>query len=677
MRLPGSRLAFLAIALSAGAQAQDVRVAVRAGTAASCALKDAAGAPADARLSGPTAGRWTWKRLPGDVLSCTSPGFEPLDLDPGRGALPAEITLEMLPARTVTLEASWAGLETAVEWRALVKGAPGTVLIARQSVLVGDRLTLPVAMRPRVLRLRPRGASPISLYLPEPEGSSPLTLRLPAPAPGGEVFGMLPAHAFTPAALEVTAGATTLTAEPDSRRVFRASGVRAGPATLVPRYRGGVRGKRRSLVIPPGQTVELLPLDLPEPGAVSLLAAPEVCAREFLPALLSLRRVAEGGGLEPAVVEQAVREPPCQRELEGLEEGTYEAALVRSGEKPEILASSRGHVFRGERLALALAAPEVRVSGRITFGEDRPAAGLSVRFELEEQTWTTQADENGEYAMSLGAEGEYGISVRTAAGLPSASFSRRFQKGAQRADFELAETTVSIRVGRSDGAPIEEEVQLALTSKAGQRLAAAWSPTSENETLFVGLDFGEYWVTGATPSGLASSSAERVDLTAEQPVAEVEIVLDRHDGRLKVVDEAGVPLPAEVLAGDRPLTPQGNGSFRLAGIAMGERLRVLAPGYVPVCRRLQPQDLPELRVVLPSPTDRLTLHFAADLPWGSGLLQGLPGSDCPIEITELEFAEQTGADRTTVVVRLPRGRFQFTMGAASYAVTPGRDAYIH
>jgi hypothetical protein len=651
-----------------------VRVSVRApaASAVACALRDAAGAPAAARLEGAGPGGWTWKRLAGDVLSCAAPGFEPLDVEPGRAALPAELALEMLPAREVTLEAAGAGLEAVVEWRALAPGPAPTSLVARQRHAVRSRLTLPVAMRARVLRLRQPGLSPISLFVPE--GSSPLTLRLPAPAAGGEVFGMLPAHAFLPVALELGAGTGAPIAEPDGWRVFRAGGLRPGSVSLVPRYRGGLRGRPHNVVVAAGQTVELLPLDLPQPGAATLTLGPDLCSRDTLPARLSLQRMGEGGAI--TVLEQTVREPPCDREVEGLEEGTYEAALVRPAERPEVLGSSRGHVFPGERLTLPLAAPEVRVSGRLSFGEDRPAAGLSLIFELEEQSWTAVADDNGEYSLSLGEAGEYSVRVRTAAGLPSASFARRFEAGAQRADFKLAETAVTVRVARFDGAPLAEEVQLAVTSKAGRRLTASWSPGSEGDLVFPGLEFGEYWVTGTTASGLASRSAERVDLGADQPVAEVEVVLDRHEGQLRVADEAGALVPAEVLAGDQPLTPLANGSFRLAGIAMGERLRILAPGHVPVCRRLQPEDLPDMRVVLPWPTDRLTLVFGADTPWGSGLLQGLPGSDCPIEITELEFAEQAGADRTTVVVRVPRGRFQFTMGSDSYPVATGRDAYI-
>jgi hypothetical protein len=81
-------------------------------------------------------------------------------------------------------------------------------------------------------------------------------------------------------------------------------------------------------------------------------------------------------------------------------------------------------------------------------------------------------------------------------------------------------------------------------------------------------------------------------------------------------------------------------------------------------------------VVLPRPTDRLTLHFSTETAWGAGLLLGLPGSDCPIEITELEFAEQPGSDSTTLVLRVPRGRFQLAMGSATYTVSPGTEAYI-
>jgi len=662
-------------ALASGADAPEVQVVVRAAepAAAACRLADAEGAAAPARLLEAEAGRWRWSRRPGDVLSCSSPGHEPVDVDSGRGArlAEAEVVVELLPARTVTLSAGWGGIDALVEWRTL--GGDGGSRLARERHRIDSGLRLPVAHRARVLRFRPEGSSPVSVFVPE--GAAGLAVGLPPPRPGGEVFGVLPGLAFPPAALELRRGGRTVTLEPDAWGVFRAGGLLAGSWTLVPRYRGGVAGKARPVVVESGRTRDLVPLSLPELGAARVTAPPEACGPEQLPARLVLRSV---GGRGPSpLLEATVSAARCDWELEGLEEGTVEALLVRSGETPDVLASHRWDVLAGEKVAVELLPPAVLVRGRLTFGGERPAAGLLLTFRHEERDWSTETGEDGGYALTLGEAGDYTVAARTGTGLPAATFALRLPRGESRADFELADTAVTVRVGRRDGAPVAEPVQLVLTSETGRRVATALDPGEEGEARLVGLDLGVYWAGATTPSGLASDTAARVELTAELPFAEIDLVLDRHDGRLSVVDELGLPVAAQVVAGERLLPSRGGGGYALATVPVGERLEVLAPGYVPVCRVVQPSDLPEMRVVLPRPTEQLILRVPTETAWGGSRLVGLPGSDCPVALTDLEFSEQPGSEGTTIVVRVPRGRFQLALAGASYAVVaPGGETRV-
>jgi hypothetical protein len=194
----------------------------------------------------------------------------------------------------------------------------------------------------------------------------------------------------------------------------------------------------------------------------------------------------------------------------------------------------------------------------------------------------------------------------------------------------------------------------------------------------VGLPFDEYFVTARAAFGLTSVGTARVELTPEQPAAEVEVVLGHHQGRLRVIDERGLPLgDSRVVAGVGSLSAITPGVFPLEGVPAGEWLKVSAAGYAPLCRVLDPKDLPEVRVVLPWASDTLRLHFAAQLPWESGRFLGLPGSDCPVEMADLGTVTSLGDNRTTVLLRVPRGQYQFAMGSVRYPlVVPGQDVYI-
>ena len=511
-----------------GALSQDVRVTIRAPAdiAVSCSLHDRAGEPQGPRLAATGPRAWTWSRRPGDVLRCTGPGLEPLDSDSGAAAFPSELTLDMVPARPVTVEAGWGSVEAEVEWRALEPGA--TVLLARRRERVGARLTLPVASdRPRVLRLRAAGASPISLFIPE--GDAPVIRRVGRPAPGGEVFGLVPPHRYTPEALELSAGARPRALPVDRWRVFQAIGVTSGPHALVARYRGGVRARPLTVVVRPGETVEQLPLALPEPGAAMVAVASELCDAERLPVKLLLHPfLADPTGAPSAVLEQTVRDPPCDREVEGLVEGEHEAVLSRALEGVEVLSLVRFRVTRGEKTEVFLRGSEVTVNGRLTLGEKRPASGVLLLFELDTQTWSAETDEEGEYQVVLGPPGEYAISVRTSGDLTAASFSRRFDAGEHRAEFRLDEGLLDVRVVRPPGSP-REPVALTILTPDGRRLDGACA-RGEESTRFVGLKLGTYSVTGRTPSGLTTERATAVELTLEEPAGEVEVVLGRHGG---------------------------------------------------------------------------------------------------------------------------------------------------
>ena len=481
--------------------AAEREVAVRAGTAGvvTCAAHDGQGTVLSQRLAVAGPGRWRWRSVSGEVLTCSGAGFEPISIAAAQPGLPASLARELWPARPVTLQARGPAIDTWIEWRRLDPSA--TVPVARRRMPVGDGVVLPVAGVHRVLRLYPDGFSPVSLFVPETEGG--LTLRVPAPRPGGAVFGLLPPDALGPVELELSRGGRTEAIPVQAGRVFEASGLEPGTYGLTPRYRAGGLGRALTVV-----------------------------------------------------------------------------------------------VRRGEVTEVALPAAEVLVAGRLTLGEDGPASGYTLIFENGGQSWTARTDEGGEYSLPLGPPGDYVISLPSA-GRITTTFRRTFQAGEQTADFALSPAALHVTARREDGAPLDEAVEVSITSGQGQRISAQWEPRQEPEKRLVGMDLGEYQLTARGASGLVSLASVRVEVTSQEPLAEAELVLGRHAGRLEVVDERGMPLPDAQVEGPQDfLAPIGHGAFALGTVPIGEQLTIRAAGYEVAVHVLQPSDLPVLRVAL-------------------------------------------------------------------------------
>jgi hypothetical protein len=536
---------------------------------------------------------------------------------------------------------------------------------------LSDGLRLPVANADRVLRLHAKGRSPVSVLVP----SGVDEVRLPAaPCAGGALFGLLPDHPIVPVALELAARGQKETIAVEGGRAFQASGLSPGAYLLSPRYRGGLRGRAQAVVVRAAETTELVPLTLPETGAVSLRVSASACAAASLPWRLVVRRAGADGALAAPLWQQEIGAPPCDRQLEGLEAGRYEAAVSAATEGPEVMARASFSLQAGEKAEAKLWPAEVQVTGRLTLGEERPAPGLTLVFEIDGQTWTARSDENGAYGVSLGPAADYRISVPGARGRMAAVFDRRFEAGEQTADFALSPAEIRVRARRDDGGELDEEVQVALTSAQGQRITAQWRPAPEAERRLGGLELGEYWITASSASGLRSQECVHVALTPEEPVAEADLVLGRHDGLLEVVNELGTALvESQVESRESLLPPVRPGVFALGSVPMGEWLKARSTGYLAACRILQPADLPALRIALSRATDWLTLRLDTPLAWEAGTLE-VAGSGCPIALADVEAESQTQPEGTIVRLRLPKGSYRLAIGAASQtAEVPGPD----
>jgi hypothetical protein len=574
------------------------------------------------------------------------------------------------PSRTLTLSAAWEGRDTVVEvyWLHDV----GTSPAAQQHVALRDTLTIDVPTRMVVVRLRPKDAAPVSFVLSP--GTASTRLKLPPLTTGGEIVGVLPRREFSPEGLDLASASAQRRIVPDGRGVFEAGGLPPGEYTLVPRYRGGVAGSPQKVVVRNGETSELLPLPLPESGAVTVDVAADACVRG---PRLTLSRAAVDADARPIVVQQ-LHGSQCRHEIEGLAQGTYDASLSEAGEGGmRLLAQARFDVANGRRAAVSLV-PVVSVFGQARLAQGQPLAGVTVEFELSGRRWQTKTDESGEYALTLERPGDYRVSVGAAPSVPAIELSRTLSVGSQRTDLELGNAALYVRVALEDGGVPGEAVQVALNASNGRRIEGSWQFDDSAVARFVGVPYDEYRVTATTPSGLSSQSAVTVRVSAESPLGEIDLVLGSHAGTVRVVDAPGRPLAgARGQTAAMPLKEVSAGVFSLAGVALGEGLRVQAPGFVPKCHTLQDGDLPDLSLVLEPATDHVTLHIEAGVNWESATITGVTDADCPIGIDAFDLQANVARDEATVVLGLAAGSFALVVDGRTFPIViPGGDVQV-
>jgi hypothetical protein len=557
--------------------------------------------------------------------------------------------------RTVTIVVDGGPRAVTLEWRSVEPA--GTRLVAARDLVLQGRVPVIVPDGESVLRVRETGAAPHSLFVPAQ--AADVVFEVGARGAGGELLGRVAPHRFTPASFRLSGPAGGIL-RPDGDRVIHGRALPAGAYLLTPVYRGAFEGTPLRVAVADGQTTEPWPLDLPEAGAVRVELDGASCGEAGL--ALRLEPLAE-----PARA-QVLAAPPdaCSMEVEGLAPGEWRAALTAGGTRNEPRGSVAFAVAAGETTDVRLEG-DVRVVGTVTAG-GLPAVGLRVQFDLAAQRWSVATDESGAFAARLGRAGEYTIAVG-GGDLPSRTFRRTYASGEQREDVELAMGAIAVVV-RAEGAAAEP-VDLGLFATDGRRRAGRVQLPGGHGA-FAGLDLGTYTVTASTASGLRSREPAHAELTAASPTASVELVLERGGGTLKVVDASGSPLAgASATVAGRSLAERAPGVFGLDAVPAGERVIAQAPGHVAACRVLDGSRR-EMTVSLLLPSDVLELSLRPDAPWRDALLVGLPGSDCPVSIDDVEPQVRAEEHGVTVALRLPRGSFSLALGGQAHPVSaPG------
>jgi hypothetical protein len=200
--------------------------------------------------------------------------------------------------------------------------------------------------------------------------------------------------------------------------------------------------------------------------------------------------------------------------------------------------------------------------------------------------------------------------------------------------------TVNVRTAKSD-----QPVTVYIEWREGSRVPTL--PAGERHILTRNLDFGEYYVS-ATQGDVHVSTIQRVTISRSQPTATVDLDLAENHSSLLIVDQQWRPVaadrvgpisPAHYLMGRtnllRETTP---GEYSLDNLRPGMFVKIKAQGFVSACVTVPRND----RVVARLETGRrVEIRLPRDMTPAVvrelSALSGIPGSDCPVPLRELDF----------------------------------------
>ncbi len=617
-----------------------------------------------------------WAGRAGDRIQCDADGAEPLDLVVGDPPL-ARYTLSLArAARTLLIRApagDWPPRDQIViEWRRPDTGG-SHLLAARLHEGAGD-VRVPVASETRWVRVRRTGAAPVTV--PLPPGTADVAVTLPPPTPGGELVAALPPRRILPVAIILQGPAETRDA-PVVGGWVGVPGLRPGRYRLVPIYPPGVSGEAIEGAVRDGETTELVPPAFAPVGAAEIVLAEELCAEHLWPARLTITR--HRGTSVSVRYERAfsaeLPEGQCHVRVEGLSVGRHDIVLGpsqpadRPDRPPRKTTLSRADflIVDDTVTPVTLGAPAVRVHGRVTYEDGRPAPDLVVGFELRDsQVAEASTDAMGRYDAVLPEPGTYRVRIGPTFYLSVARVTRRFEAGDQEADFSIAPGRLRLHVRTVRGEPPDDVVQVEIerlgsgeASREGRVTTGFIGPEHGGEVEVVGLGLGRYRVRAWQPGGKAAVDPPvLVDLTERVPVADVDLWLRSPSAaRVRVVDSAGSPLGgAYVLAGPVVLQEEAPGVFPLVGQSEGARISVERRGAVPSCRVWRGE--PEVLVRLMPPAGAMVFRFSPPVRAPLGVVVGIPDADCDVGLSQFDYRLQSTATETLVEVsNFPAGRF--------------------
>lgn len=596
---------------------------------------------------------WRWPCRTGVWVRCDAPHREPRDI--GAESCGTTVDLPDAGARVARLRRQDAR-PVRVEWREPASDwqLPTRLLAAREFGR-GELLLLAVSMAGRVLRIVRPDAAPVSLWVPP--GASEVAREVSSAEAGGELVLMGYRRAGTVPMAEYDGRATGRVLLSTADPITRAT-VWPGDYDVRLVFASGIRSAPLHVRIEAGESTEV-PLDSFPPTGAARLVIDESLLEEHVLSAEIVRFVRDGGSTLRSRVWGDPVLPAGARLIDGLPPGEYELLLRAAG---KVVGGATFAVQADEIAQVLVERPSVQVVGSVSLGGAPAPEGSRLQFAIGEQVFDTTTDAAGRYAVTLGAPGRYTARLVSASYLWPRSQSVDLVAGVNRFDWRMPGGALRLAVRREDGGRLDEIVQIVCRGSGPDFAGPATPEELESPLVIGGLSLGEATCTARTRSGLVSSGV-RTSLTVDRPLADVTLTLRWLPAELVVRGAHGAPLPgAAVIVDNRslPEDPPLSGRYRLTGSAPGATMLIVAPDHLPLCRTLREHDFPAAEVTLhPAGGIAATIRLTPIATRPPGLVYGLPGSECPVRLSELGPELRQSGDTTEITLRLPPGVYRY------------------
>jgi hypothetical protein len=582
-------------------------------------------------------------------VSCDLTAAEPFDVPLADVCRTRALPIQRAVAATIVTDEPGA---VVVEWLDMPLAGPGGTRTTRRLVLGASTTVYVSRSADRMLRLSRAGTSPITVPAVALTTGRPWKLpRFPA---GGGLFARRKPAVVSPDVYRLTgpwSGDLTAT----NYGTVGRPGLPHGTYQLVPSYKGGTVGKAVPLRIVEGSSTAVI-LQTENVGAVDVGADPEVCgkASEFRLERRILTTDADAGGI---MIRPVTRQPvgDCFPSVGGLAPGTYRASFAN---EQGAIAARDVRVRAQEIARVFLARAQATVSGHVLLN-NRPLAGVSVELRPAgnrvAQPFVSETDGAGQYSIDVDLPGTYDGRLRAqSAPMLGRGKTIAVREGANSCDWDLTGGTLTLTLtGWDRTRTVSIYLNAAVGSSSGGPDKGSGMLLRGDEELPIripGLPFGTYRARANESRGRVSS-IRSATLSKAHPEGTIDLELIDNNAILAVVDEAGQPIPGSRLRWWPRDTPPGEelepGRFSLQDVPVGQELRVRADALAPACRVVA-TAAGELQVTLH--TGRAA-HVWFSRPYSGvppGALLAIPGSDCPVLLSEFNYHVVSEADSSSV-----------------------------
>lgn len=327
----------------------------------------------------------------------------------------------------------------------------------------------------------------------------------------------------------------------------------------------------------------------------------------------------------------------------------------------------------GQRLE---AGTSVSVRGLVS-GSRIPVTSLSLSFGTADNSRiaTVPVTESGRFEAQLAQPGTYFVDVHSVQNLRSTRRFCELHAGDNECNIDLPPTRVDLSIALKGGAaPRSRMVSVNVRGPVAPtefEMAGFLSLEEASAFTLVGLDFGTHTVVAFTPDYLTSVAPLVVTLTPDRPSATGQLTLARRALSLNVTRTDGSPLPAAT-ARTRLFALHGDsGRLEAERVPSGMHILIQAPGFLPSCQ-VATTAAEQHVTLLPRTTTRSYVTLTPDPGRPMGIIEGVPGSACGVEVSAFRLDRSTDAGVNELrfgIIGLPPGDYRYRASMLAEAVS--------